>query len=250
MSNVFLDYSKYYDLLNQGKNYKDECGFVKALIEAYCPKARSILNIGCGTGEHDRYFKEMGYAVEGIDLSEEMLNIARRKNPEIIYTNADARSFSVEKKFDVIVSLFHVLSYQNSNQDVLDYLTRIEEHLAPNGIAIFDYWYGPAVLNLKPENRTRSFDSEQLAIQRHAKTELNYVQNIATVHFDISVTDKTSSQIVNMSEEHPMRFFFTPELHLMCQISGLAILAEREWLSLTALPSQTSWSAFSVVTKK
>lgn len=250
MSTVFLDYSKYYDLLNQSKNYQDECRFVQTVIETYCPKARSILNIGCGTGEHDRYFNKMGYSVEGIDLSFEMLNIARIKNPDIHYTNADARSFSFGKKFDVIVSLFHVLSYQNSNKDALDYFQRIEEHLAPNGIAIFDYWYGPAVLNLKPENRTRSFESEQLAIQRHARTELNYVQNIATVHFDISVTDKASSQIVNMNEEHPMRYFFTPELQLMCQSSGLRTIAEREWLSLTTLPSQTSWSAFSVVTKK
>jgi SAM-dependent methyltransferase len=249
MSSVFLDYSKYYDLLYKDKNYNSEVEFIIKLIKKFHPGAKTILNLGCGTGEHDKFLTEAGYSVTGIDLSEEMLSIAKKKNPRCNYYVADAREFFVDKKFDAVVSLFHVLSYQASNTDVFNFLGTISNHLEVNGIAIFDYWYGPAVLNLKPEKRTKKFESNDLLITRHANTDLNYRTNIATVNFDINVQDKNNNSSIEMHEKHPMRYFFSPELELFFSQFNFKQLAHFSWPSLDTPPSENSWASYSVVKK-
>ena len=91
MSKVFLDYSKYYDLIYKDKDYQREADFVISLIRRYCPGAKSILSLGCGTGNHDFLFSQSGYEVTGVDLSEEMIRIANIKNSG--KKNKDSLSF-------------------------------------------------------------------------------------------------------------------------------------------------------------
>ena len=185
MNEVFLDYSKYYDLLNQDKDYKSEAQFIISKIRDFFPHAKTILNIGCGTGLHDPYFAEEGFELTGIDFSGQMLSIAKEKNSRLgcKYIQGDACNLNLDQKFDAVISIFHVLSYQTSNQKVEEYFRGIKRHLNKNGIAIFDYWYGPAVLNIRPNKRTREAESHDLKILRHASTRLDFVKNVATVNF-------------------------------------------------------------------
>lgn len=74
---TFGNYSRYYNLLYKDKDYKGEAGFIYDLIQKYSPGAKSILDLGCGTGRHDLLLAEKGYAITGVDMSEEMLLIAR-----------------------------------------------------------------------------------------------------------------------------------------------------------------------------
>ena len=74
---AFGNYSRYYNLLYKDKDYKGEAGFIHDLIQKYSPGAKSILDLGCGTGRHDLLLAEKGYAITGVDMSEEMLLIAR-----------------------------------------------------------------------------------------------------------------------------------------------------------------------------
>ena len=74
---VFGNYSRYYNLLYKDKDYKGEAGFIHDLIQKYSPGAKSILDLGCGTGRHDVLLAEKGYVMTGVDMSEEMLLIAR-----------------------------------------------------------------------------------------------------------------------------------------------------------------------------
>lgn len=80
----------------------------------------NLLSVGCGTGKHDREFINLGnYRIHGIDISQDMIEIARREAcVGMTYKVADARNFSSEFTFDVAVSLFHVMSYQRTNNDI------------------------------------------------------------------------------------------------------------------------------------
>ena len=71
------NYSRYYNLLYKDKDYRGEAGFIHKLIQKYSPDAQNILDLGCGTGRHDLLLAEKGYAITGVDMSEEMLLIAR-----------------------------------------------------------------------------------------------------------------------------------------------------------------------------
>jgi SAM-dependent methyltransferase len=250
MSDVFLDYSKYYDLLYKDKNYKAESDFIISLIKEYHPNAKTILNLGCGTGQHDFYLADAGYTVTGIDLSQEMINIANNKNTSsncrFIY--GDARTLEIDSKFDIVISLFHVLSYQTTNSDILGFFSTINRLLEDDGISIFDYWYGPAVLSIKPETRVKEIDSSDMHITRHATTEMNYLANVATVNYDILIEDKKKGAKKEIHEKHPMRYFFTPEINLFLSTINLKEKCQYSWLS-TSLPDEKSWSAFTIATK-
>ncbi len=73
---TFGNYSRYYNLLYKDKDYKGEAGFIHDLIQKYLPDAQNILDLGCGTGRHDALLAKKGYAITGVDMSEEMLLIA------------------------------------------------------------------------------------------------------------------------------------------------------------------------------
>ncbi len=73
---TFGNYSRYYNLLYKDKDYIGEVDFIHDLIQKYSPDAQNILDLGCGTGRHDALLAEKGYAITGVDMSEEMLLIA------------------------------------------------------------------------------------------------------------------------------------------------------------------------------
>lgn len=248
MSEVFLDYAKYYDLLYKEKDYKSEAEFIISLIKKHAPHAKTILNLGCGTGKHDSYLAKAGYQVTGLDFSEEMIKIAKsNKTENCEFIVGDARSFKFDKKFDVIISLFHVFSYQTSNADAVGFLQTIRNLLTDNGISIFDYWYGPAVLFIRPESRVKTFESNEMKVTRHANTDMNFVNNVATVNYKIEIENKLAGNKTNLSEAHPMRYFFTPELDLLFEKSKLQLIDHKAWLKTDVLPSEDSWAAYSVV---
>jgi len=67
---VFKDYAAYYDLLYKDKDYPSECLYIHQLIPQYVSGANSVLNIRCGTGNHDFLLANLGYQVSGIDFSD------------------------------------------------------------------------------------------------------------------------------------------------------------------------------------
>ena len=87
-----------------------------------------------------------------LNLSKESQYIQSR----IKLKNCDLRKINLESKFDLIISLFHVASYCTTNNCLNSFFERAYEHLNKNSLFIFDYWYGPAVLHLKPSNRVKN----------------------------------------------------------------------------------------------
>jgi SAM-dependent methyltransferase len=96
-----------------------------------------LLDLGCGTGNHDRYLKEW-FNVVGIYISEPMLAIAREKNPEVEYHRYDMANFRIHDKFDVIVALFGVIHYNEDERRLRRAFNAAYEHLKGGGPFIFD----------------------------------------------------------------------------------------------------------------
>lgn len=140
---VFDDYAAYYDLLYNDKDYHSEVEYISSLIEKIGIKAAgSLLDIGCGTGKHAAEFIECGYEVFGVDLSSEMLRIAKENVPNCKFKRGRAEDFTIDKQFGIVASLFHVMSYQTSNKELYNSFANIYKHLKPDGLFIFDFWYG------------------------------------------------------------------------------------------------------------
>jgi len=242
----FKEYAKFYDLLYQDKDYQKEVHFIDQLIKQYAPHAKTILDLGCGTGKHISLLKKLGYDVVGVDLSETMIQMAKENYKDISFHQADVRDIRLDHRFDVVISLFHILSYQNSNEDVNRYFKTIKEHMTSDGIAIFDYWYGPAVLTQKPESRIKKIKNSELQITRFAHTDMDYMNNIATVNYETYITDKNNN-LIKLNEAHPMRYLFSTEIDLFLKQNQLTKILENCWLSQDIKPNQTTWSVYQIL---
>lgn len=249
--NQFGDlYSQYYDLLYSDKDYIGEVEYVDSLIKVNSNKVKTLLDMGCGTGKHAELFCDRGYKVHGIDLSEDMLKIAetRRidKENKLSFSHSNISELNLDKKFDAVVSLFHVMSYQNSNEELIKAFEVAKNHLNNDGIFIFDFWYGPAVLTDKPVTRIKRLEDERIKVTRLAEPILHAGKNIVDVNYDIFIEDKTSKEVVEKKELHKMRYFFDTELEMICKQVGFDVIQKYEWMS-NKNPDFNSWNVVWVV---
>lgn len=251
---AFGGYARYYDLLYRDKDYRGETEFVNRLIRVHAPGARRVLELGCGTGIHGILLAEQGYDVVGLDISEDMLNVAAQRVaglPQDIanrvrFSRGDVRDFQVEGRFDVALSLFHVLSYQLTNDDLRAVFARVKAHLAPGGAFIFDCWYGPAVLTDRPSVRVKRFADDSTSVARIAVPTLHPNLNSVEIHYQLFVKDKCNETIEEISELHRMRYLFRPELELLADAAGLRIESCGAWMSEQE-PDFSTWYAYFVV---
>jgi SAM-dependent methyltransferase len=248
---VFNNYAKYYNLLYRDKDYKSEAAYVDGLIKRFSEKTgKTILDIGCGTGIHAALMSNYGYKLTGIDLSEEMIAIARSKAIENAqFQVGNATDFELDKKFDIVTSLFHVLSYQTTNDNVRSMIKNAAMHLSEKGLFIFDFWYGPAVLNFKPSVRIKRLQDEEIKVTRLAEPVLKPNENIVEVNYELIITSKAKNETEVVEEVHPMRYFFKPEIELLLAEGNMDVLYFNEWLTDQAA-SESTWGVCCVAQKR
>ncbi len=244
---VFNNYAKYYNLLYKDKNYKKEIDFIVSLIKQHTKnKNLRILDIGCGTGIHANFLAEQGYQVTGIDLSEKMIKIAQEnKNDNTKFYVADATSFNLDDKFDIILSLFHVVSYQSSNKDISNMFSNVSKHLKKDGLFIFDFWYGPAVLTEQPSIKIKRIENDEIKIVRIAEPTINNMENIVNVNYEIIIYNKSKKTIEFINELHKMRYFSIPEINIFINDVNMGVVDYAEWLT-NVKPSSHSWGVYCV----
>ena len=250
---VFEQYAQYYDAFYNDKNYEQEAEFVKGLIRKHHSSVKHILELGCGTGLHALSLAASGFFVLGIDFSQIMIEEARRRSLDaatglknrLRFEQADIRRYKTNKKFDAIISLFHVMSYQTTNDDLRAAFSTAKAHLRPGGLFIFDCWYGPTVLTERPSKREKKVTKDHLSITRIAEPALQINDNIVDVHYHFTISNNLDREIKNLSETHRMRYFFKPEVELLLSETGFECLQVGEWLSRRP-PGTDTWSVYFV----
>lgn len=235
---VFGSYSRYYNLLYQDKDYAGEAAYVNSLIRKHLPGAASILDLGCGTGRHCFRLAEGGYEVTGVDMSQEMLAVASSQisanNPQAPlpdFYQGDIRSIRLNRSFDVVISLFHVMSYQTENQDLAATFDTVRAHLKPGGIFIFDCWYGPAVLTDRPVVRVKRLEDAEISLIRIVEPVMHPNGNIVELNYHVMARENKSGEVEEVRETHRMRYLFRPEVEYLVKNSGMSVIEASEWMT-------------------
>jgi len=249
---VFGLYAQYYDALYHDKNYQQEVAYVYNLIQEYLPAAKSILELGCGTGGHAFHLAHEGYEVHGVDLSKEMIASAQQKGKqqnEVTFSVGDLRTLQLNKQFDVVISLFHVMNYQTTDADLHNAFKTAEKHLKKGGLFLFDFWYGPAVIHEKPLTRIKRCENENIKITRIAEPQHHKEKNSVDVNFTLFLEDKKNQKISEIKENHCMRYFFEDELRILFEQNNFEVISFEEWLT-GKKPVNTSWGVCAVGRKQ
>lgn len=131
-----------YDLIYQGLPYDEQAGLVTAAVRERHPKAATLLEVGCGTGQFLVRLRD-SFDVEGLDVSPAMLEVARRRVPEVPLHVADMRAFDLGRTFDAVLCLFSSIGYMVTPDDLRTALATMAQHVAPGGVLIVDPWFTP-----------------------------------------------------------------------------------------------------------
>lgn len=244
MSGVFGDsYARLYDSLNSGKDYTEEAAFVvEVSVGASRATRGSLLDIGCGTGRHLEQLRRSFFEVVGADRSPDMLAIAKNRLPDVHFETGDASAIRLGRTFDVVTALFDVLSYQTSNADVVRFLMTIREHLAPDGVAVVDFWHLAGLIAQPPATRVKAGTAEGAQYLRVSVPSVDW----ATATTAVTMTtllwqgERLGAEV---TEHHRMRAFLVSEVETLATLAGLRVHGSGGWL-LHAPATADDWHAY------
>jgi SAM-dependent methyltransferase len=247
------DYSEYYDLLYADKDYVAEVAFVRDIIQRHKPNARSILDLGCGSARHAVEFARAGLMVTGVERSSDMIARAKdrigRLSPDLCglltLVEGDATNYAATTRYDVVVSLFHVVSYQTSNNALAGIFRCARLALSASGIFVFDFWYGPAVLTKQPAVRVRRVATPNVRLTRIAEPEHQFDRNVVNIKYTIMTVDQRNGRSEEMVEVHSMRYLFLPEIEMLASQHDFEVIEVGGWL--TGRLDEHHWSGYAAV---
>lgn len=111
---------------------------IRQVIERHCPSARSVLELGCGTGSILEGLATVIPDRTGVDRSTEMLRIARQRAAGAELIEADMASYRGRRRFDVVLCVYDSLNHLTSFEDWGAVFDRTAEHLEGGGVFHFD----------------------------------------------------------------------------------------------------------------
>lgn len=244
---VFNAYSRYYDLLYRDKNYAAEADYVRSLLSRYGVHSGDLLEFGSGTGKHGRLLAQQGYTVHGIERSAEMV-AAAHLTPGFTCQRGDISAINTGRTYQAVLSLFHVMSYQTTNQRLQAVLANAAAHLNSGGLFIFDFWYSPAVYAQKPSVRVKRMANEQGEITRISEPVIYENENRVDVHYTIFARELATGSAHSLQEVHPMRHFSLPEIDLLAEVHAFERIGAEEF-STGKPPSEDTWGVCVILQK-
>ena len=141
---MYKQLADYYDEIYRFKNYQKEAEKIETLIQQHRKSpGNHLLDVACGTGNHIAYLKQR-YRVEGLDYSPEMLRIARKKHPDVVFHRGDMTSFKLNNRFDIITCLFSAIGHVKTKTRMRRAVRNMASHLQPGGLMILEPWITPA----------------------------------------------------------------------------------------------------------
>lgn len=234
---VFANYARYYDLLYRDKDYEGEADYIAGLVNRHAPGTETVLELGSGTGRHAELLAGKGLRLTGIDRSPTMLDQARARAAAfegeggMEFMEGDICDFFLDRHFDVVISLFHVVSYVTGTGALAALFGCVRRHLKPGGVFIFDCWYGPAVLTQRPEVRVLRLEDDAIDVTRLAEPVLHANDNVVDVNYEILVREKATDAVERHRETHHMRYLFKPELDALLSEAGMSVAHCEEWMT-------------------
>jgi ubiquinone/menaquinone biosynthesis C-methylase UbiE len=202
----------------RSKDYRAEVQHFTAIVrENLRSGGNRLLDVACGTGRHIEYLKE-NFDVEGLDICQELLEIARQRNPDISFHHADMTEFDLGREFDIVTCLFSSIGYVKTLHNLTRAVTCMTRHVKPGGILVIEPWFTPD--SWQPGSLDARFvDEPELKIARITTCLADGRLSYFDAHFLIGTPEGTEHII----EHHELGLFDTDEIRVVLADVGLEV---------------------------
>jgi len=129
---MYADLAWTWPIISAKEHYVHEAeGLLRLLREHARREVRTLLHMGCGGGHLDFTLKRH-VAMTSVDVSDEILAMARLLNPEVTYLHGDMRSVRLGQTFDAVM-VADSIDYMLSEADLRAAFETAFVHLRPGG---------------------------------------------------------------------------------------------------------------------
>ncbi|MGH8309632.1 MAG: class I SAM-dependent methyltransferase, partial [Steroidobacteraceae bacterium] len=185
------------------------------LILTHNPNAKTLLDVGCGTGAHLEHLRDR-FECEGVDLDDQMLLVAAERTPGVHLQQADMADLDLGRTFDAITCLFGSIAYMRTLERVGEAIRRMARHLNPGGILIVEPFLTPD--KWQPGHIYADFvDEPELKIMRASRT----ARENRIAHIDFEYLIFTLEDTIRETERHTVGLFTDQELTDALTAAGL-----------------------------
>jgi SAM-dependent methyltransferase len=198
------------------KDYAAESAAVAQLLREANSNCTTVLDVGCGTGEHARYLAGAGFVVDGLDVEPAFVRIARAKHPGGRFFEADMSDFRLPQQYDVVMCLFSSIGYLKSIDRVLRAFACFRQHLREGGVVVVEPWFEPGVLDPQRVGRNVG-NAGDICVTRTSRVELE--PGLSRLHFDYEISGQEGTR--HASEVHELGLFTKDELMEAFRSAGL-----------------------------
>jgi SAM-dependent methyltransferase len=200
-------YAELYDLFHANKDYRHEVNEIIDVLSLGDIRGRTGFDFGCGTGVHASEFLNHGVWVDGFDISNDMLNVARNRNPAIKFSNNldDFKAF-----YDFTYSLFDVLSYQVTIEAATGLIATLFAKTKSGGYCLVDSWNSQGVRLDPPKINERVVMSNFGEISRRVTPDLSRSDD-DTYSLIIELLRSETQEIIR-AETHELRAWSPEEV--------------------------------------
>ncbi|MDF2773483.1 MAG: class SAM-dependent methyltransferase [Geminicoccaceae bacterium] len=216
---MFTEPAELYDAIYfTFKDYAAEAADIAQRIRAEHPRARTVLDVACGTGEHARLLAEThGFEVDGVDLNAEFLRLARLKHPAGRFYEADMRAFDLPGRYDAVICMFSSIGYVKTLPELERALRNFRRHLAPNGIVMVEPWFPPEAVSVGHKS-TRTAEANGVHVERVSTTDID--GRLFLLRFDYTIRE--GDRVRHTTELHELGLFTRDETLQAFAAAGLA----------------------------
>ncbi|MBN2101329.1 MAG: class I SAM-dependent methyltransferase [Candidatus Aenigmarchaeota archaeon] len=214
---LYKDLAKYYDVIYYWKDYSKEAGLLVKLISKYKKsEGKELLEAGCGTGHHLQFLKD-NFKCTGTDINQEMLNVAKKKNKDVTFRKADMIDMKLNKKFDVIISMFSSIGYVKTITNLKKTLQNFSGHLKSGGVLIIEPWFSQDQFT-NSKTQLISYEDDKIKIARMSKSKRK--GNISILDMDYLVSE-SGEDTKHFKDRHELGLFETEKTLELMESAGL-----------------------------